>query len=91
MDQFLLHNSILIIINIGKPCWPIKKNSCNSNGVCRSLGAGFEETHIFPGFETNLDFSNQKSGWRLKGRVSICEFASPDRNTENGCLEKTPL
>ena len=53
--------------------------------------SGFAEHEIYLGFETNPDFSNQKSGCRLKGRVSICEFVSPDRNIENGCLEKTPL
>ena len=82
MDQFLLHNSILIIINIGKPCWPIKKNSCNSNGVCRSLGAGFEETHIFPGFKTNLDFSNQKSGCRLKGSSGALSSSKSQEGTQ---------
>jgi hypothetical protein len=33
--------------------------------------SGFAETDIFLGFETNLDFSNQKSGCRLKGRLNI--------------------
>ena len=51
---------------IGKPCWPMGKNSCIINGDCRSLRAEFAETNIFLGFETNLDFSNQKSGCRLK-------------------------
>ena len=48
---------------IGKPC--------NSNGVCTSLGAEFAETNIFLGFETNLDFSNQKSGYRLKRCLDV--------------------
>ena len=31
----------------------------------------FEDTEIFLGFETNPDFSNQKSGCRWKGRLSV--------------------
>ena len=41
MGQFPLHNGVLLMIAIciGKPRWPMGKNSGNVNGVCRSLGA----------------------------------------------------
>ena len=39
--------------------------------LCRpSEKSDFAEPEIFLGFETNLDFSNQKSGCRLKGRLT---------------------
>ena len=49
---------------VGKPCWPMGKIFLIAMGFVDHLGQSLQKLTVFLGFETNLDFSNQKSGCR---------------------------
>ena len=51
----------------------------------------FAEHEIFLGFETNLDFLNQKSRCRLKGRMSTCKVGLKVQNSLNAPSNKDTL